>query len=212
MLLLSKSANCQVGGFALASIAWVLCSISTGLPQWRVWYLNETMFTKPTTAFVGIWRVCIYHENSKPGSVRVCHEYTYHDSFIPLDVRIIQHLLLISNMLGLIGTVTTIFALRNVYTEKVQKNDTYNPFIISAILNIIASISILLAVLFNYFSVIHKAGIAFPPSFHMPLYPSDQRIGIANVVASLCALMFLGSGIILISYTSPTEKQVFPEI
>ncbi|XP_052026565.1 claudin-34-like [Apodemus sylvaticus] len=212
MLLLSKSANCQVGGFALASIAWVLCSISTGLPQWRVWYLNETVYTERTTAFVGMWRVCIYHQNSKTGSARVCHEYTYHDSFIPLDVRIVQHLLLISNMLGLIATVATIFALRNVYAGNAQKTDTYNPFVISAILNIVASIFVLLAVLFNYFSVIHKAGIAFPPSFHMPLYPPNQRIGIANVVASLCALMFLGSGIIFISYTSPMEKQVFPEI
>ncbi|XP_021009724.1 claudin-34-like [Mus caroli] len=212
MLLLSKSANCQVGGFALASIAWVLCSISTGLPHWRVWYLNETMFTGPTTVFIGMWRVCIYHQNSKFGSARVCHGYTYDDSFIPLDVRIIQHLLLISSMLGLIGTVATIFTLRKVYAGKVQKNTTHKPFVLSAILNIIASIFVLLAVLFNYFSVIHKAGIAFPPSFHLPLYPPSQRIGIANIIASLCALMFLGSGIIFISYTSPIEKQVFPEI
>ncbi|XP_034340695.1 claudin-34-like [Arvicanthis niloticus] len=212
MLLLSKSANCHVGGFALTSIAWILCSIATGLPQWRVWYLNETVFTEPTTAFIGLWRVCIYHQNSKPGSARVCHEYTYHDSFIPLDVRIVQHLLLFSNMLGLIATVTTIFALRNVYAEKVQKNVTHNPFIISAILNIVASIFVLLAVLFNYFSVINKSGIAFPPSFHLPFYPPKQRIGIANVVACICALMFLGSGAIFISYTSSAEKQVFPEI
>ncbi|XP_021042973.1 claudin-34-like [Mus pahari] len=212
MLLLSKRANCQVGGFALTSVAWVLCSISTGVPQWRVWYLNETIFSEPTIAFIGMWRVCIYHQDSKFGSARVCYEYTYHDSFIPLDVRIVQHLLLISNMLGLIATVISIFALRKVYAGKVQKKTTHNPFFLSAILNIIASILVLLAVLFNYFSVIHKAGITFPASFHLPVYPPSQRIGIANIVASLCALMFLGSGIIFISYTSLVEKQVFAEI
>ncbi|KAL1766065.1 claudin-34, partial [Sigmodon hispidus] len=200
-----RSANCQVGGFALASIAWILCSISTGLPQWRVWYLNETVFSKPSMAFIGIWRVCVYHQNAKPGHARRCHEYTYHDNFIPLDIRTVEHLLLGSNIFGLIGIVTTIFALRNVYTGSTQKNVTYNPFAISAILNIIASTFVLLAVLCNYFSVIHKAGIAFPSSFHMPLYPPNQRIGIANVVASMAAIMFLGSGIIFFLYTSPLE-------
>lgn len=212
MLLLSRSANCQVGGFALASIAWILCSISTSLPQWRVWYLNETVFSEPTIAFVGIWRVCIYHQNFKPGNARGCHEYTYHDDFVPLDIRIIQHLLLGSNILGFIGTVATIFALRNVYTGNIQKNVAYNPFVISAILNIIVSIFVLLAVICNYFSVIHKAAIAFPQSFRMPLQPPNQRIGIANVVASLAALMFLGSGIIFLSYISLVENQVYPEV
>ncbi|XP_075815030.1 claudin-34-like [Microtus pennsylvanicus] len=212
MLLLSRSANCQVGGFALACIAWLLCSISTGLPQWRVWYFNETVFSEPTTAFIGMWRVCFYHQNIKPSDARGCHEYTYLDNFIPLDIRIVQHLLLGSNILGLFGTVATILAVRNMYTGKVQKNTTYNPFVISAILNIIASTFVLLAVLCNYFSVIHKAAITFPPSFHIPLYPSYQRIGIANVVASLAALMFLGSSIIFLSYTSVVENQVYPEV
>lgn len=212
MLLLSRSANCQVGGFALACIAWLLCSISTGLPQWRVWYFNETMFSEPTTAFIGMWRVCFYHQNIKPGNIRGCHEYTYHDNFIPLDIRIIQHLLLGSNIFGLIGTVASIFALRNTYIGKVQKTITYNPFVISAILNIITSTFILLAILCNYFSVIHKTAIKFPPSFRIPLYPSYQRIGIANIVASLAALMFLGSSIIFLSYTSLVENQVYPEV
>ncbi|XP_038171852.1 claudin-34-like [Arvicola amphibius] len=212
MLLLSRSANCQVGGFALASIAWFLCSISTGLPQWRVWYFNETVFSEPTTAFIGMWRVCFYQENIKPSNTRWCHEYTYYDNFIPLDIHIIQHLLLGSNILGLIGTVATIFAVGNLYRGKVLKNTTYNPFVISAILNIIASTFVLLAVLCNYFSVIHKAVITFPPSFRIPLYPSYQRIGIANVVASLAALLFLGSSIIFLSYTSLVENQVCPKV
>ncbi|KAH0504123.1 claudin-34-like [Microtus ochrogaster] len=212
MLLLSRRANCQVGGFALACIAWLLCSISIGLPQWRVWYFNETVFSEPTTAFIGMWRVCSYHQNIKPSNARGCHEYTYHDNFIPLNIRIVQHLLLGSNILGLFGTVATILAVRNMYTGKVQKNTTYNPFFVSAILSIIASTFVLLAVLCNYFSVIHKATIRFPPSFRIPLYPSYQRIGIANVVASLAALMFLGSSIIFLSYSSVMDKQVYPEV
>ncbi|XP_005078028.1 claudin-34 [Mesocricetus auratus] len=212
MLLLSRSANCQVGGFALVSIGWILCSISTGLPQWRVWYLNETMLSEPSIAFIGMWRVCVYNQTIKAGNAKECHEYTYHDSFVPWNMRIIQHLLLASNIFGLFGIVATIFALRNVYTGKVTKNATYNPFVISAFVNIIASTFVLLAVLCNYFSVIHKVGISFPSSFHIPLYPPNQRTGIANVLASLAALMFLGSGIIFLSYASPVETQVYPDV
>ncbi|CAO2624217.1 CLDN34 [Lemmus lemmus] len=212
MLLLSRSANCQVAGFALASIAWILCGVSTGLPQWRVWYFNETVFSEPATVFIGMWRVCSDQQNIKPGNTRRCHDYNYHDNFIPLDIRFIQQLLLDANILGLIGTVATIFALRNMYTEKVQKSATYNPFMISAILNIFACIFVFLAVICNYFSIINKAQITFPPSFHMPLNPSYQRTGIANVVASLAALMFLGSSIIFLSYPSLMENQVSPEV
>ncbi|KAL6086023.1 hypothetical protein STEG23_028631 [Scotinomys teguina] len=188
-------------------MAWIFCSISTSLPHWRVCYLNESTFSEPTTAFVGIWRVCIYHQNIKPSNASGCHEYTYKDSFVPLDIHIIQHLLLGSNILGLIGTVVTIFALRNVYTRKVQKNVTYNPFITSAILNTIVSIFALVAVIFNYYSVTHETGIAFPPSFAMPSQPTNQRIGIANVVVGLASFMFVGSGIS--SFTSPAEKQEY---
>ncbi|XP_050998407.1 claudin-34-like [Acomys russatus] len=212
MFLFNKSANCQVGGFALASIACILCSISADLPQWRVWYLNETVFSERSVAFVGMWRVCLYNQSSKPDNARGCHEYSYHDNSVPLDIHIIQHLLLIANILGLIGTVATIIALQNVYTGKEQKNVTYNPFITSAVLNIVASSLVLLAVLCNYLSVIQEAGIAFPPSFQMPLYPPHQRIGIANVVASLAALLFLGSGIIFVSYTNPVENEIFPGV
>ncbi|OBS70102.1 hypothetical protein A6R68_01358, partial [Neotoma lepida] len=51
-----------------------------------------------------------------------------------------------------------------------------------AVLNIIVSSFIFLAVLCNCFSGLYKEGIAFPPSFHKPLYPSTQKVGIANVV------------------------------
>ncbi|XP_021515138.1 claudin-34-like [Meriones unguiculatus] len=212
MLLLSKSSNCQVGGFVLASIAWILCNISAGLPQWRVWYINETRFSEPTKAFVGMWRVCLYDQTIKPSNGRGCHEYTYHERFVPWDIRVIQRFLKISNIFGLIGTVATVFALRNVHTGRPQRKIPYNPFFISAIFNTIASAFVFFAVLCNYISVIHKAGIPFPVSFHIPSQPPNQRLGIANVVASIAALMFLSSGVIFFSYTSPMENQVFPEI
>ncbi|OBS70101.1 hypothetical protein A6R68_01357 [Neotoma lepida] len=164
-----------------------------GLPQWRVWYLKKPMTSSySNVAFVGVWKACIYyHDNFS--NIRTCHQYSYYDTFIPLDIRVSQHLMLITSIFWLVGKVATIFALRNVYTGRQEQNVTYNAFGLSAVLNIIASSFVFLAVLCNYFSVMNKEGIAFPPSLNMPFYPHIQKVGIATGVAFLAAILFLCS-------------------
>lgn len=75
------------------------------------------------------------------------------------------------------------FAFLNLYAGILQKDVTNSPFGISAVLNINVSSLVFLAVLCNCFSTLYKEGIAFLPSFHEPLYPSVQKVGIVNVVA-----------------------------
>lgn len=211
MILFNKGSSCQVGGFALSTIAWILCITSMGLPQWRVWYSKEPVISYPTVAFVGVWKTCIYHHDNF-SNIRMCYQYSYHDTFIPLDIRVAQHLMLITCIFCLIGKAATVVALRNVYTGRQERDVTYNAFGLSAVLNIIASSFVFLAVLCNYFSIINNEGIAFPPSFHMPFYPHIQQVGIAMVVAFLAAILFLCSGVIFISFTFPLNIQVLPNI
>ncbi|XP_028635310.1 claudin-34 [Grammomys surdaster] len=211
MILFNKSSSRQVGGFALSTIAWILCITSMGLPQWQVWYLEEPVISYPSMAFVGVWKACIYHHDNF-SNIRMCYRYSYHDSFIPLDIRVSQHLMLTTSIFWLVGKMATVYALRNVYTGRQEENVTYNAFGFSAILNIIFSSFVFLAVLCNYFSIINKEGIAFPSSFHVPLYPHIQQVGIAMVVAFLAAILFLCSGVIFISYTFPLNIQVLPNI
>lgn len=187
------------------------CIISMGLPQWQVWYLNEPTISYPSVAFVGVWKVCIYHHDNS-SNIRMCHQYSYHHNFIPKDIRVSQQLLLITSILWLIGKVATIVALRNVYMGRQEENVTYNAFSTSAILNIIASSFVFLTVLCNYFSIVNKEGIGFPPSIHIPFYPHSQKVGVAMGVAFLATILFLCSGVIFISYTFPLNSQVFPNI
>ncbi|CAO2624594.1 CLDN34 [Lemmus lemmus] len=182
-----------------------------GLPQWRVWYLKEPKDSYSSMAFVGIWKVCIYHHDNSSNN-RMCHQYSYHDTFIPLDIRVSQNLLLITSMLWLIGKVSTTVALINMYSGREEQNVSYNAFSTSAILNIIASSFVFLTVLCNYFSIVNREGIGFPPSFHIPFYPHSQKIGVAMGVALLAAILFLCSGIIFISYTFPLNRQAIPNI
>ncbi|CAH6783724.1 claudin-34 [Phodopus roborovskii] len=197
--MLTKNYHHQMGGFVLTTVAWLLCCISMGLPQWRVWYYEDPVIFKPTVAFVGIWRSCVFYNGNNTRDIRICHRYNYHDSFLPLYIRINQHLLLVSSFLGLFGKITIIIALWKVCIGREWRNATCNPFSLSGILNIIASSFLYLAVLFNYISIIRKWGIAFPPYFHMPSHPDTQKIGSAMALAIIAAVFFLISGIICLS-------------
>ncbi|XP_021484961.2 claudin-34-like [Meriones unguiculatus] len=211
IMFINKDSNRRIGGFALSTIAWILCSTSMGLPQWRVWYFKEPINSYPLVAFVGVWKACIYHHVNF-SNIRMCHHYSYYDTFIPLDIRVSQHLLLITSIFWVVGKVATVIALRNVYMGRGEQNVTQNAFCLSAILSIIASSFVFLAVLCNYFSIINREGINFPRSFHMPFYPHTQKAGIAMALAFLAAILFLCSGMIFIPYTFPLNTQVFPNI
>ncbi|XP_031230513.1 claudin-34-like [Mastomys coucha] len=197
--MLMKMCHHQMGGFALTTVAWLLCCISTGLPQWQVWHYEDPVILKPTVAFVGMWRACVFYNDSNSNNNKVCHQYNYADSFVPLYIRINQHLLLVSSFLGLFGKITTIIALSNMYMGRVRRNDTCNPFSLSGILNIIVSSFLYLVVLLNYIAIMRKWGVAFPPSFHMPSHPDTQKIGSAMTLAIIAAVLFLLSGTICLS-------------
>nr|XP_020006871.1 claudin-34 [Castor canadensis] len=212
MILLVNRANCQVLGFAVTTMAWILSSTSMGLVEWRVWYMDDPSLSFSGMAMVGMWRVCIYRHNSNSSKVKMCHQHTYNDTFFPPDIRVGQHLLMAANFLGLFGKAFVIFALRNVYMGILQKNVTCNPFIISGILNIIASGCISLAVLWNYYAITNMEGIDFPLSFHVPFKPNTQEIGSAILVATLAAFLFLLSGMSFLSYSIPPDIQVHPDV
>ncbi|XP_036029975.1 claudin-34-like [Onychomys torridus] len=211
-MIIKKRCNYEMGGFALTTLAWIICCISMGLPEWRVWYFQDPVSSKPTTAFVGMWRVCAFNHDDRIRNIRKCRQYHYHDIFIPLDIQVVQQLLLVSSFLGLVGKITTIISLWNVYVGRVEKNAIHNPFGLSGMLNVTASSFISLAVLLNFVSILLKEGIAFPPSFHMPSHPDAQEIGSAMTLAIISAILFLLSGIILLSSNISRGKSAHNKI
>ncbi|XP_021485542.1 claudin-34-like [Meriones unguiculatus] len=204
--------NRQMGGLALTTMACIICCVSMELPHWRVWYFQDPAVSKRSIAFVGMWRVCVFHHDENFSIIRNCHRYSYHDTFVPLDIRMIQQLLLVASILGLVGKITTIISLWDVCMGTVQVNSTYNPFALSGILNIISSTFVFIAVLFNYVFIKRKEGIAFPPSFHMPSNPDSQETGGAMALAIIAAILFLLSGIILLCSKIATVKPGHPDL
>ncbi|XP_062035313.1 claudin-34-like, partial [Lepus europaeus] len=198
MTSLVNSANRQVAGFAVSTIGWLLLSTSMGLAEWRLWYMDDPSLFPKGVASVGIWRTCIYHHhrdsNQSDGHTKFCHRHTYNDTFLPLSIRVSQHLLLAASLLGLLGKAFIILALRNVYMGIVRANTLFNPFVASGVLYITASACVLTTAFWNYYSVVNVQGIAFPSSFHLPFQPDTQEAGSAILVAALSALLMLLSG------------------
>ncbi|XP_059106972.1 claudin-34-like [Peromyscus eremicus] len=203
-----KRASRQLGGFAAVILAWILCSASIGLPRWRVWGFREPMDSKPSMTLVGMWKTCVHHRENNSTISRVCYPYTYQDTFIPLDIRIAQHLLLVSSFLGMVATVSVFAALWKLYSGKLPKKATHNPFVFPGVLNIIAGSFLFLSVLYNYLSIIRKAGIAFPPYFRTPSFPDTQKVGSALVMATLSSFLFLVGGTISFSFTLPRRSHI----
>ncbi|XP_006973322.1 claudin-34-like [Peromyscus maniculatus bairdii] len=210
--MVSSRDNRQLGGFGAAVLAWILCSISMALPHWRMWSFKEPVDSKPSMILVGMWMACVYQQENVSRIFRVCYPYTYQDTFIPLDIRVAQHLLLVSSFLGMVATVSIIAALWRIYSRRLRKKAPYNPFFFSGVLNIIASSFVFLSVLYNYLAIIHKDRIAFPPYFLMPSFPDTQRIGTALTMATLSSFLFLVGGTISLSFTLPRRPHIYSNI
>lgn len=211
MFLFINSANCQVAGFAIATVGWILTGASLGFVEWRVWHMDNTSLFPSGRVCVGMWKVCLYHHIGNYKRATLCRHYSYLDSYLPLDIRVSQNLLLLASILGLLGRASNVFALRNVYMGVRQGNATFNPFVASGILDLAAGICISIAVVWNYHSVVSEEGITFPSSLAIPFKPSTQEVGTAFLVACLAAFMMVLSGLLFLTYKLPTVNQVHPQ-
>ncbi|ELV12896.1 claudin-34 [Tupaia chinensis] len=209
MTVIVDSTLLQVAGLAVATLGWVLSITSLVLVEWRVWYMEST---SPGLACVGMWGVCTYQRSGNSNQVKSCYQYPYHDTFLPLDIRVSQHLLLAANILGLLGKTAIILALRNISMGIRPKNVTCSPFIVPGMLHITSSICITVIVVWNYYSVISMEGIPFPPSYNLPFKPDTQETGSAVLLAALAAFLMLLSGLFYLSYKFPRGNKVHPEV
>ncbi|XP_006775288.1 PREDICTED: claudin-34-like [Myotis davidii] len=207
-----ENANCQAASFALNTLGWMFSMTCMGLAEWRVWYMESSSAPSRSLACIGMWRVCTYQPANLHSRKKECHRYTYSDTYLPLDIRIAQNLLLAASLLGLLGKVLMVTGLQRVYAGQLQKDTTCNLFFASGVVSIIAGAFILIAVMWNHQSVVNEEGIRFPPSFHIPFRPDRQETGSTVPVAVLAAFLMMLSGLLTISFQLPSDSQVHPEV
>uniref|UniRef100_A0A8C9FUM2 Uncharacterized protein n=1 Tax=Pavo cristatus TaxID=9049 RepID=A0A8C9FUM2_PAVCR len=127
------TSHLQLASFALGTIGWILCTVSMGLVEWRVWHVDNTTIISSGIAWVGIWKVCfISYIHVSPGyEEQFCHKFSGYDSSIPGEIYAAQGLLVIAMVMGLLGLTATICALRNIYMGISRKTPITRFFLIS---------------------------------------------------------------------------------
>ncbi|KAM8820776.1 claudin-34 [Eudromia elegans] len=201
---LLSSSHLQIATFALGTVGWILCTVSMGLVDWRVWHVDNTTVISSGIAWVGIWKVCfISYLHVSPGyKEQFCHKFKAFDSFVPHEIYAAQGLLLIAMILGLVALTATVFALRSIYMGIVDKTITHF-FLVGGFFFIFSGVCVLIPVSWNFYSVAHNESIAFPPSYHMPSSPVSQQVGAAIPIGIIAVILLLLSGTFSLSYIFP---------
>ncbi|XP_063813401.1 claudin-34-like [Pseudophryne corroboree] len=197
---LAHTANLQIAGFFFATVGWVLGSITTGLVQWRVWYVANTTIITSGIAWIGIWRTCFFsHVLVSPNlETMYCQEFSVTDSFIPQEIFVAQGLMLVALILGAMGKAACVYGLKNIYHRTSSIWLTAGGF-----LYVLSSISILISVAWNMNSVVSNSTIAFPSTFSMPSSPQKQEVGAGISLGIVSAIVLFISGIFFFCYKLP---------
>ncbi|NXT23003.1 CLD34 protein, partial [Syrrhaptes paradoxus] len=201
----ASTSHLQLTTFALGTVGWILCTVSMGIVEWRVWHVDNTTIISSGVAWVGIWKVCfISYLHVSPGyKEQFCHKFSGHDSSIPHEIYAAQGLLLIAMCTGLLGLTATIFGLRNAYRGITHKTIIARLFLAGGFFYISAGLCVLIPVSWNFYSVKHNQSIAFPPSYHMPSSPAAQEAGAAIPIGIVAVILLLLSGTFSLSYRFP---------
>ncbi|NWX00314.1 CLD34 protein, partial [Caloenas nicobarica] len=197
-----STSHLQLATFALGTVGWILCTVSMGIVEWRVWHVGNTTIISSGIAWVGIWKVCfISYLHVSPGYKELfCHKFSGDDSSIPPEIYAAQGLLLIAMFMGLLGLTATIFALRNVYMGITHKTLITRFFLVGGFFYIFAGLCVLIPVSWNFYSVTHNQSIAFSPSYYMPSSPAAQEPGAAIPIGIVAVILLLLSGTFSLSY------------
>ncbi|XP_044840438.1 claudin-7-like isoform X3 [Mauremys mutica] len=199
-------------GFVLSVLGWILCVISIGLIQWRVWHVDNTTIISSGTIWIGIWDVCftLNPELANGSSLMLCQRFTTRNTFIPSEIFVAQDLLMLATIMEAVAIGFTLSALWALYKKELKKHLVF--FLTGGILNIISSVFILIPVSWNLHSIMKNRSIAFPPPYHLPSTPKSQEVGAAIPVGLISVLLLLLGGFLLLCDRSlKLASKVYPK-
>ncbi|KAI7794919.1 claudin-34-like [Triplophysa rosa] len=202
---LVHTAHAQFVALVLGTVGWILTIVTMGMVEWRVWEVSAPSVISSGLAWVGIWRVC-FHSNApilSENEILFCQKIGAFDPFTPPEIIAAQVLMLVAVILGLMGNVSVVYGLRNIYFGFNQFNRIRLALSAGGALFILTGVSTLVPVFWNLSSVAHNQTIVFPPAFRMPSAPEKQHIGPGIGVGIVASFLVVCSGLIVLSYRVP---------
>ncbi|XP_074525278.1 claudin-34 [Halichoeres trimaculatus] len=198
MLFISHTAHWQFLGLIFGFLAWILVMTTTGLNDWRLWTVEDESVVTSGQAWVGIWRACFFTHSLQ--GFETCQTISISDSFIPTEIVVAQILMVLAMISGLAGNVIAGLAMRKAYFSLEKRTNIKLVFLLAGTLYLLTGGMCLVPLIWNMTSVLNNSTINFPPEFHLPAAPVEQRVGAAIGVGILASIMMLTSGLLFLCY------------
>ncbi|XP_069035206.1 claudin-34 [Lepisosteus oculatus] len=208
MTFLPNTAHLQFGSFWVGIVGWILSAISTGLIEWRIWYVSDTSIITSGVAWVGIWKACFFSDKLVSSELKVmyCQRINISDPFAPTEIYVAQGLMVVAIIAGAAAKASSVYAFRNIYFGINESRPIRIALSLGGALFIFSGVCVLIPVSWNMNSVVENRPINFPSEFHMPSSPSRQEIGAGIAVGIVSSVLSIFTGLVFLVYKFP-ERQ-----
>ncbi|CAL8255451.1 unnamed protein product [Merluccius merluccius] len=201
MRYLAHTAHKQFVGLLMGCVAWILLMATAGLNEWRLWHVQDTSVVSSGVAWVGIWRACFYsHALARFES---CRRMDIAAAFVPPEIAAAQVLMTLAVGCGLAGNMAAGYAVRMVYFSVMRRDRLRLAFAAAGSLYVLTAVCSSVPLVWNVTSVLANRSIDFPPDFHLPPAPAQQRVGSAVAVGMTGSVMILLCGLTFLCYRTP---------
>lgn len=197
MSYLAHTAHWQFFGLVLGVVGLVLTVATSGVDDWRVWYVADASVITSGMAWVGIWRACFY--SNVLDTAEFCQSISITDSFIPPDIAAAQVLCMTAIPVGIAANLVAGYAMRRVYFN-IDGAQARHFFSSAGVLYFLTATCSLIPVFWNMSTVLKNRTIDFPPEFLLPPAPYKQELGLGITTGIGSSVLLIISGLLFLSY------------
>lgn len=201
MAYLAHTAHLQFLGLVVGVLGWILILCSSGINEWRLWYVSDTSVITSGVAWVGLWRACFYSHIMN--TAEFCQALVITDSFLPPEIVASQVLVMMAVAVGLIGNITAGYGMRKIYFGLGKPRSINLTFLSAGSLYLLTATCSFVPLFLNTAAVLNNHTIAFPPEYDFPPAPSSQGIGSGIGVGIGASCMVTFSGLLFLAYRYP---------
>lgn len=204
MLYIAHTAHWQFFALIMGFLSWIITMATVGLNDWRVWFVDNTTVINSGVAWIGMWRACFYsHVLSE---VEFCQSLSISESFLPVEIKLAQVLMMLAVIIGLMTNMTGAYAMRMVYFSMENRSKIRLVFLLAGTLYLLTGFCSLLPLAWNMNSVLNDRTIVFPPEYQFPAAPIRQKVGSAIGVGIFASILMLLSGLVFLCYRHVWQK------
>lgn len=197
MSYLAHTAHWQFFGLVLAVLGLILTIATSGVDDWRVWYVNDVSVITSGMAWVGIWRACFY--SHVLDTAEFCRSLSLTDSFVPPEIMAAQVLCVTAILVGIAANLIAGYAMRRAYFN-IDGGNIRVFFSAAGALYFLTAACSLIPVFWNMNSVLENRTISFPPEFLLPPAPYKQKLGLGITTGIGSSVLLIVSGLLFLSY------------